>query len=114
MALVDGWEALVDEWGALVDGWVELVDGWVALVDGWGALVKGGVLLVECWALVEDQVLLVDGWVPDAAIPDKTSATLAKFLNKTQVSKHPPPLPPPYNVVHVPETTIDKSTNTQH
>ena len=26
-----------------------------------------------------------------ATIPDKTSATLAKFLNKTQVSKHPPP-----------------------
>ena len=28
--------------------------------------------------------------------------------------KTPSPLPPPYNVVHVPETTIDKSTNTQH
>ena len=28
-----------------------------------------------------------------ATIPDKTSATLAKFLNKTQVSKHPPPFP---------------------
>ena len=26
-------------------------------------------------------------------IPDKTSATLAKFLNKTQVSKHPSPFP---------------------
>ena len=26
-------------------------------------------------------------------IPDKTSVTLAKFLNKTQVSKHPPPFP---------------------
>ena len=26
-------------------------------------------------------------------IPNKTSATLAKFLNKTQVSKHPPPFP---------------------
>ena len=28
-------------------------------------------------------------------IPDKTSATLAKFFNKTQVSKHPPPLMEP-------------------
>ena len=32
-----------------------------------------------------------------STIPDKTSTTIAKFVNKTQVSKHPPPfpLPPP-------------------
>ena len=39
-------------------------------------------------------------------ILDKTSVTLARFLNKTQVSKHPPS-PHLYNVVHAPKTMID-------
>ena len=31
--------------------------------------------------------------IKGTTIPDKTSATLTKFLNKTEVSKHPPPFP---------------------
>ena len=42
-----------------------------------------------------------------ASIPDKTSATLAKFLNKTQVSKHPPPMPLKQRLTNPPKINID-------